>query len=112
MLRYSKRDQKVCLKMVKKDQLFANVLTKCTRSGCYGNLPQPFTKQELTVKRAHREIFFLSCAINLRFGTAGIHLETVFWLSIMVLTQISSSFAFQAIKNLPAYLISTFRAVL
>ena len=59
-------DQKVCLNLVKKDQLCAIALMNkgFTQNGCYGNQPQPFevvfcstdantscsfTKQDLTV---------------------------------------------------------------
>ena len=72
-------DQKVCLNLVKKDQLCAIALMNrkmnfegFTQNGCYGNQPQPFdvvfygvdantscsfTEQDLTVKQAHRANF-------------------------------------------------------
>ena len=72
-------DQKVCLSLVKKDQLCAIALVKrklilkvFTQNGCYGNQPQPFevvlysidantscsfTKQDLTVKQGYRASF-------------------------------------------------------
>ena len=66
-LRLYGMDQKVCLNMVKKDQLCGIALEKRNwiQNGCYGNQPQPpevvfysidantscfFTKQDLTLK--------------------------------------------------------------
>ena len=42
---YLHMDQKVCLNLVKKDQLCAITLMNTkgfTQNGCYGNQPQPF----------------------------------------------------------------------
>ena len=77
-------DQKVCLSLVKKDQLCAIALVNrklifegFTQNSCYGNQPQPFevvfysidantscsfTKQDLTVKQGYRASFcFVLC---------------------------------------------------
>ena len=86
---YPKRDQKVSLNVMKKDQLYAIALEKrksilkvslkmvAMQNGCYGNQPQPFevvfysidannscsfTKQNLTVKQAYRaSLCFVLC---------------------------------------------------
>ena len=82
---YPKRDQNVCLNMVKKDQLCAIALVKrkyilkvFSQNGYYGNQPQPFEvvfysidattscsfkKQDLTVKQAYRVCLCL-CSVQ------------------------------------------------
>ena len=82
-------DQKVCLNLVKKDQLCAIALMKrkeilrvFTQNGCYGNQPQPleilfdisdannsccFTKQDLIFKQAHLVDFCFVLFNKLKF---------------------------------------------
>ena len=79
---YPKRDQKVCLNMVKKRTIVCDCAREeninfegFTQNGCYGNQPQSFKvvfysidantscsfkKQDLTVKQAYRVSLFCS----------------------------------------------------